>query len=325
MPSYTVYGLTLESEFPISGLPAAEPGSADVQIHFGFLPQRPRGADEATLWYESVARDTAGEPSLRIHRFSSTGDLWLRYTDGTEFLIEASARSVWAAWPARFTIDDAIVYLLGPVLGILLRLRRTTSLHASVVEVDGRALGFAGPGGAGKSTIAATFARAEHAVLSDDLLVLNERGGQFWAEPGYSWLRLWPASAAGLYGAPDALPRLVTGWDKRYIDLAAQGVFCAEPMQMGAIYIIGGRTTDSPRPIIEPVSAQEALLSLFANSFVGHLPGPSERREEFELFGRLAASVPVRRLVASEGWESVANLPQTVLEDFAELSSTRVG
>ena len=328
MPSYSVYGLTLRSDLPIGGLSAAQLGCGsadDVKVHFGFCPRRATSVGPSVDWHESVARDAAGEPLLRIQRIPDTGELWLRYADGTQFLIAASADSVYAIWPPDFSIDDAIIYLLGPVLGIVLRMRGRTCLHASVAAADGRALGFMGPAGSGKSTVAAAFARAGHPVLSDDALVLMKREDRFWAVPGYPRLRLWPPSVEGLYGSRDAQPLLVRGWEKRYVDLAAEGVFLDEPSELGAIYVIGDRQTDLAEAAIEPMSRREALMSLIANSYTGHLPGRSPRRREFELFSRLVSEVPVRRLVPSDDWSSLDRLPTAVLDDFAEVSRARAG
>src|SRR5437879_13890138 len=53
-------------------------------------------------------------------------------------------------------------------------------------------------------------------VCSSDL------GDQFFAEPGYPRVRLWPDAVHALYGSSTDLPRLTPTWDKRYLDLADQ-------------------------------------------------------------------------------------------------------
>ena len=321
MPSYLIHGLRLDSNFPIDSLPPAPTGFGrkDVEVTLGSLPDRVRDASASTDWYQSLARDAAGVPRQRIRLVEGTGDLWVRYADGTEFVIDARGTSVFAAWPPRFTMEDAVIYLLGPVLGLVLRIKGRTCLHASVVVAGGRALAFAGPAGFGKSTIAGAFARAGHPVLSDDLLALTERGGRFWAEPGYSRVRLWPESVEGLFGSADACPLLVRGWDKRYLDLAASGAFCERPLRLAAIYAIGERTNEPPEAVIESLPRREALLRLIANAYTGHLPGAHRRRDEFEVFGRLAADVPTR-LVRPGDWDSLKRLPDMVLEDLAGLA-----
>ena len=63
-----------------------------------------------------------------------------------------------------------------------------------------RAAVLAGPPGAGKSTLAAAFARFGYAVLSDDVAVLEQLEGALHVQPAYPQLRLWPDSVALLFG-----------------------------------------------------------------------------------------------------------------------------
>ena len=139
--------------------------------------------------------------------------------------------------------------------------------------MDERALAFVGPGGAGKSTTAAAFAQVGHEVLSDDLLALRERDEGFWAEPGYSWLRLWPASVEGLYGSSETLPPSSKDGKSAILDLETESVFCSTPRPLGCIYVIGDRIL-SADPVIRRLSGRSAIMALLANVYVGYLPGP---------------------------------------------------
>jgi hypothetical protein len=318
--SYLLHGVRVESNRQIDGVPVANPTSEVdcVAVHFGAFPDQFDERAPSVAWYESAERYEDGTPGLRIRRMSATGDLWLRYADHTQFLINAATDVVFARWPAELTFDDTVIYFLGPVMGILLRARARTCLHASVVRFAGHALGFLGPAGAGKSTVAATFARAGHAVLSDDLLALTERTGFFRVDPGYSRLRLWPESVAVLYESPDALPRLVDTWDKRYLDLAAAAAFCDEALPLGGIYLIGDRRTRRSPPVFEPLTPRAALLALITNTYAARLPGRSERRRDFELFTRLTSQVPLRKVTLGGDWGLAGELPAAVLEDFTE-------
>ena len=66
---------------------------------------------------------------------------------------------LWASWPSHSSVEEAATYLLGPVLGLLLRFRGVTCLHASAVAIGDSVIAFVGAEGAGKSTTAAAFAR----------------------------------------------------------------------------------------------------------------------------------------------------------------------
>ena len=154
--TYSVFGLLLRSNLSIPELIPVETSASGpaVIIH---MDASPCTADEipselGTLTYTSAYTDEAGEPALRIWKMAGGEFLRLAYYDGTQFWINRTGTELWAQWPSNLTIEDAATYLLGPVLGLLLRLRGVTCLHASAVAVADRALAFVGSEGAGKST-----------------------------------------------------------------------------------------------------------------------------------------------------------------------------
>ena len=319
MPEYSIYGLRLRCS---AALPALVPaigmrGEVDVDVSFEPLAdETDEDRDHSHDWYVSDAVE-AGEPILRIRQLETSGDLLLEYPDGMRFRIDSSGSSIIASCPDDLTIGDAALYLLGPVLGVVLRLRGDVCLHGSVVELDGGAVGFIGPQGAGKSTTAAALATAGRRVLSDDLLVLRRRGASIHAEPGYPLLRLWPASVAALYGSPEAMPRLVPGWEKRYVDLVATEAFVPEHLPLRAIYVLGGRRSGLATAITESLTQRRALLELVANSYAGRLPGPSARRAEFELLSTLTRRLPIRRLILGGDWATTSTLGEVLLDELA--------
>jgi hypothetical protein len=224
---------------------------------------------------------------------------------------------VWATWLAPLTLDDTATYLLGPVLGVVLRLRRAVCLHASAVALGGWAVALVGPAGAGKSTAAAAFARRGFPVLSDDVSTLDVRGGTLLVHPGNPRLRLWSQSVQALFGAPDALPRLTPNWDKLCLDLGKNDfAFQETPLPLGAVYVLGNRSGDIGAPYVELLSPQERFLELVRNGYVAPWLHCAMNVVDFELFGRLVRCVPVRRVVPHEGSTRLPVLCQTILDDF---------
>ena len=287
----------------------------DVDVRFAPAEADTEGDEGGEDWYVARAEDT-GEPWLRIRRYEDSGELLISYPDGMRFRLDRLGKSIVVSCPEDLTLADASIYLLGPVLGIVLRLRGDVCLHGSVVELDNEAIGLLGPEGAGKSSTAAALAREGQRVLSDDLLVVNREGDRFYAEPGYPLLRLWPQSVGALYGSPEAMPQLVESWDKRYLDLETTGAFAEGRLPLAAIYVLGERRAGLTRAITEPLSQRQALLELVANSFAGRLPGASARRSEFELLGPLTATMPVRRLVLGSNWEALGDLARQLRDDL---------
>jgi hypothetical protein len=169
-PVYLVCGLYVRSERCIPDLTPAESGNADVDITFQGHPESLRFGECQKLRYSSNELALTGEPAVRLWEVSSPALLYnLVYGDGTKFVIDRAGSRVWATWGRESTFEDTLTYLLGPVLGFVLRLRGVTCLHASAIAIDGVAIALTGPGGAGKSTAAAKFAAMGYPVLSDDI------------------------------------------------------------------------------------------------------------------------------------------------------------
>lgn len=241
--------------------------------------------------------DPEGRPNLTVARLAENDCIAFFYSDGTRFAITPEGSEASADWPDCYTLEDACTYLLGPVIAYALRLRGVTCLHASAVALDGRAVALFGLAGSGKSTAAAAFALQGFSVLSDDVAVLTEKGRCFEVQPGYPRVNLWPDSVRTLLGSEDALPRITSTWDKRYLALDGNGRhFQASPLPVGAIYLLGDREDGLSAPEIEDVAGGEALMTLVANTYVNYLLDSEMRAHEFGVLSRVLAQVPVRRV-----------------------------
>jgi hypothetical protein len=326
---YSVYGLKLCSNVPLPRLEECPQWqSVDAQVFLGECPPWPADTRESTenKIYISPGRGEQGNPIATICKSSDGSYFRIVYGDGTDFFADRDGTQVWAAWPARLTIEDTAVYLLGPVLGFVLRLRGLTCLHASAVAIGGRAIALVGLAGAGKSTTAAAFARLGHPVLSDDIVPLQDQHGTFYAQSGYPCLCLWPDSVSSLYGSPDALPRLTSTWDKRYLALGQGGnLFQKQSMPLAAIYILGERSRDPSCPAIDSLSPRESFMTLVSNTYMNRLLDPEMRAREFDLLGRLVNRVPVRNIRPHQDAARLPNLCRAIVEDFTKITSSTSG
>lgn len=295
--------------------------AADLRIQLGLSPysktQIPNGSEEPT--YVSPYVDDAGNPALRMWKSPDGRYLRLEYFDGTQFWLERAGKEIWATWPESSTLEDACSYLVGPVLGILLRMRGVTCLHASAVALNGEALAFVGMEGAGKSTTAAAFAREGDGVLSDDVVALQENESKFLVVPAYPHVCLWQESVAMLYGSADALPPFSKGWEKQRLSLGnGETRFQSQPLSLGAIYFLGERRSEDA-PLVETVRPQAALLSLITDSFASSTLDREMRAREFDVLGRLVTRVPVRRVFAHSDGLRIHELCRVIREDFMSL------
>jgi hypothetical protein len=325
---YAAFGLLLRSNLRIPGLTPehASSKSADVAIHLGLIPATLDGAprESEDLVYASSYTTELGEPALKIWKIANGAFLRLDYFDGAQFWLDPDGSSVWAVWPATLSLEDVATYVLGPVLGLLLRLRGVPCLHASAMAFGDSAVAFTGSEGAGKSTTAAALAGRGHAVISDDIVALVEREGSFFVLPAYPYLSLWPESVKMLYGPEKKLPSFSPDYDKRQLLLADHRLrFQEKPMPLGAVFLLGHRVADPAAPFVETLPAREVLVALVANSYATNLLDKNMRAREFELLGRLVTTVPVWRLRPHEDGSRIGRLCDLIDEKCHELGPTR--
>lgn len=135
-----------------------------------------------------LVKAKAPNPDLEI-RLVDTGRIFpdpqaegeFRFGDDECFLLYPQIGAFRVLPPGRIEVepvpgvDPGLVCfpLLGPVIAWLLQGRGAFLLHGSALCVNGEAVGFLGDKGAGKSTTAGAFLRAGHALLTDDLVVIE--------------------------------------------------------------------------------------------------------------------------------------------------------
>jgi hypothetical protein len=314
---YSAFGLSLEANRPIPGLTLQHAASRpDIHVHFHDGRAPSGGAYVEEPYYASTV--DGGDPVLQVWRSAGGKYFRLRYADDTQFVVAANGSEVTVVAPTPSTIEDAATYLLGPVLGFVMRLRGITCLHASAVAIGDRAIAIAGPAGAGKSTAAAVFASLGYPVLADDVAALLMLDGMPHVQPAYPQLRLWPDSVSMLYGTPDALPRLTPTWDKRALPLDGANAFQERPLPLCAVYVLGD-WCDDRHTTVDAMTGAGRLLVLLANTYVGYLLDQAMRRQEFDSLVRLAATIPVRQVTRSGSSTDIADLCAHLIEDVKGL------
>lgn len=185
MTSTALYGLSIDSDVPMptrSGYVATDgtvrlrrgadrshtfddpPGQ--VLLHYA-SPERP--------WYTATRSDDGYH--LRFH---GTCDFTLDHG-----LQDVSLHVVEGADPGI-----AGVLASGALMAFQLYLRGHVVLHASAVELGGTVIGFVGRSGMGKSTMAALLCAEGGALVTDDVLRVDDAGADAVARLGATELRL---------------------------------------------------------------------------------------------------------------------------------------
>ena len=189
----------------------------------------------------------------------------------------------------------AEVLLAGTTLAFVLTMLGRCVLHASAVEVGGRALAFVGHSGMGKSTLALAACAAGARLIAEDVLaiVVHENGVD--CLPGNTDMRLRKSALSLLQGVPDAT-RFQTPDGRQGVRPNLSG---DESIRLDTVVI--------PRPMrsanelsVVRLPAVEALFRLMNFPRVDGLIEPGVVRTQFQGSGVVARSVPV--LVAEVPW-----------------------
>jgi hypothetical protein len=190
---YRLCDLVLRSNVPLPELPPAAQTTVDVD--FELLPAGEL-EEVAAEWFHRRELDN-GRVWLTFGRLAA-GYL-LRFPRFADFTLLDATRRV-RCRPRPGLPEVTLRHLLvDQVLPLVLSQRGALVLHASAVAIPQGVLAFVGETGRGKSTLAASLCQRGCNLVTDDYLVLRERGSDFWAMPTYPGLRVMPATVAALF------------------------------------------------------------------------------------------------------------------------------
>lgn len=278
---YRAFGFTIASEIELPELPPAAAGSAaDVEIRLGETPPALEGA-------QPVSPDVTARP----------GALLIDYNPA-RYLISEGCR-IWVEAKPGASERDMRGYLLGSAIGAIIHQRGLLPIHANAIDVGGEGVAFAGPQGAGKSTLAEHFRRRGRRVLSDDVCVVGfGPAGEPVAWPGIPRIKLRADALAAFGRGAEGLERVFEGDDKFSLPMLPDPL--AHPVTLCKVYVIS-RTTRGAASEIRPLAGAEAFDSISANVYRSEFIAPlGQAQKQFENIVALLRSTQV--FVAERAW-----------------------
>ena len=286
MPSYGVFGFTIESTIVFPELEPADAGdSADWRIRMA--REEPAGSAGTAVGTDRVYGD------VHVRAYASETTLRIAFDDTGVFDVRPRHREiVWYPGPLP-TAAAVRADVLGRVMALAAHADGHLTLHASAVSVAGRAIALVGPKHAGKSTLALALVRKGARLLTDDTLVVRLQGGAAWAAPGVQLIRLWEDTAR-------ALATFVSGAGegKTMASLVPNDLESA-PLPLAACYVlvpsaepngVEGNGSAIQRERLSPVHAALACVRF---SKLGPLGGGEVGAAVLERAGSLTTAVPV--------------------------------
>lgn len=276
MVTGTVYGFAVASPFSFRFLRHGE----GAPLVVGAEPQAPSPGEPLREW-----RDADGLPPFARLWHAGEGRFRL-WVDGAGWFSSdpAGAR---IGIPAE-GVDPAVVEERAWGLPTMLcfRHRGGVPLHASAVEVAGRALLLCGPSGSGKTTLAAACYRAGHRLLAEDLscVVLDREANRASVVPGPALVRLRP-DVAELLGPLDG-DVVPSRPDRVRIALASGRRGDCQPVPLAAVVFLQ-EADDVATCAADPA---RAVQDLWVAGF--RFPTPDERARSFDETVGIAGAAP---------------------------------
>ena len=89
---------------------------------------------------------------------------------------------------------------------------------------------------------------------------------------------------------------------------------------MAAIYLFANRVEESNAPRIEDLPASPGLLELVQNTYMNSLLDREQRAHEFDVLSRIAAQVPLRRIVPHQDPGKLGALCDVILADAQKIA-----
>ena len=313
MPIYRVSDFTFASAIAFPELVPVGGTRPDCRLVRAAGPVAPARPAWSHTW-----PDAGGGVWTRLARVR--GGYLLRFPRLCDFLVLPGASRV-RVYPWHATPIETVRHLfLNQVWPLVLAERGRLVLHASAVVTPAGAVAFLGATGLGKSTLAAGFAAAGDALVTDDCLLIEVGRRRPRAVPSYPSVRLWPGTARRLHGGRGGAVRAAHYTGKLRVPAALRFRFARRPVPLVRAYVLDPPARpgpDRPAATITPLGGRAALAALIGHLYRLDVGEAAVLRRDFDRLVSLARRLPLSRLRPTRGLARLAAVRAAVLDDLA--------
>lgn len=307
---YQVYGQRLCSGVPLPELLSSDFHVRDLRFH----SVSTNGDDSMSSCSLRLLSQRDTNLGSRLSVFEGDTGLLLRFEGLCDFHISTDGREIKYCSTSDTDLDWIRSTLYSMVIPFTMHLRGLRNLHASVVVLAGRAVGFLAGPGTGKSTLASAFAAKGYPCLTDDVLALRESPEGYTAYPGLPFVSLSEHSINSLIGPQIGSERTSLNGLKERVALDGRWAsFWPEPTPLRCLYVLN-RVGDMADINLEAMSVGESILSLLENTNCLPALPTWVLKDHLAFLGKLVRSVPVWRLTYPTGFQQIPTIIARVLE-----------
>lgn len=245
---------------------------------------------ETRVSYGSVPDRLLDNP-LEEQSWQMAGGEFLLRAEGDYYFHYRPGHGVTVHCGAGADTSEESLWLNGSVYAAIASMNGLLPIHASAVAHNGAVFAFTGPGGAGKSTLAAALGRHGLPMFCDDTLVLDlSRPDRLLCLPGHKRLKLRP-DAFELTGAARE-ERVSRTYDKNYAVPPAGTVGRVLPLAE-LIFL-----EEEEVPALKLISGAERFVRIqdeHQTRYLFEAARQFSRSEQFEHRARLARQIEMTR------------------------------
>lgn len=285
---YLVYGLVIASELPLTSVheAAGDDGDADILLLAG-------SAD----YFEAIVPGGPRDPEDWIeHVVLADGGVYLKSSEVFEATISADGRTAICRMLGDVEQRAFEANLLNFVVSASLTLRGEETLHATVLEMNGRAVGLLGPSGAGKSTLAAYLISRGADLITDDMLRVSFKDDAILAHPGPYRLKLLDQPAMGFL--PDAVAdghfNALSG--KIMVRPRREVPSHRAPSQLAALFHLGEQDDEVVEISNLRLNGLELAKTLMSSAMDTRYAASNRMERQIRFVARVAGLLPVHAL-----------------------------
>jgi hypothetical protein len=234
-----------------------------------------------------------------------------------EAIVSADGRRTIARSLREASDDSFLVYVINSAISFALLRLGIDQLHGTVVAADGRAFGFLGRSGYGKSSLAAAFIEAGYSILTDDMLVWKTDSNAVYALPGPSHLKIHSEVAREVLRETSG-KLSVNSFSRKLVMPLNSGAIRDTPVPLKALYLLDrpNSSVDQARIAVRIVSKRLSLLMLVQCSFNTVVADSSRLTRQLHGYANLASKVPLYRISYPRRFDILPAVREVLLKDL---------
>jgi hypothetical protein len=246
--TYKAFGLEILSDIPLPELlkSTAQDKQVDIYIKIDTLTD---------IWSKLVTEKGKFVVKQGLVMFLIPNTAVFCIKDGTHIIISPMEGA---------ELDKIRLYILGTCMGVILLQRKILPLHGSAVNINGKAFGFIGHSGVGKSTLASAFISKGFQLLSDDVIAVDiSKDNIPFVMPSYPQQKLWQESL-NEFGMETMNYRPLFDRETKY-SIPVNSSFISDPFPLCGVFELV--KTDHEDIEIRTINGLERFQTVFNQTF----------------------------------------------------------